>query len=58
MYYYSYENLKRITETENGKEIVKHFESMYNENYENVPIPVINYSYVKLFYQNGKFKFD
>ena len=53
MYYYSYENLKRITQTEAGKEIVNEFERVYNENYANVPIPVINYSYVKLFYQNG-----
>ncbi len=53
MLLYSYENLKRITETEAGKKVVNDFERIYKENYENVSIPTINYSYAKLIYQNG-----
>lgn len=56
MYCYSYDNLKRIIQTEEGRKVVKNFERIYNENYANVPIPTINYSYVKLFYQDGNRK--
>ena len=53
MYCYNYEELKRLSQTERGKEVFNEVKAKYEELYENVPICVYNYSFFKLFYKNG-----
>ena len=53
MFEYTYENLKRITQTEQGKKLIAEVKSFYDELYAGSPIPVTNYSYYKLIYKTG-----
>jgi len=53
MFLYNYENLKKATETENGKKLISGVEKVYNELYKDKPIPTTNYSYQKLIYKTG-----
>ena len=53
MLLYTYENLKRNAETDQGKKLVAEVKSVYDELYKNTPIPVTNYSYYKLIYKTG-----
>lgn len=53
MFLYNYENLKRITQTENGKKLISEVENVYNSLFKDKPIPVTNYSYQKLIYKTG-----
>jgi hypothetical protein len=53
MYEYNYENLKRITKTENGKKLICEVEKAYSHLYGDKPIPVTNYSYQKQIYTTG-----
>ncbi len=53
MFEYNYENLKRITKTENGKKLIDEVEKAYTLLYKNKPITTTNYSYYTLIYKNG-----
>ena len=53
MFDYSYENLKRIAQTEKGKQIVEQAKEIYEKEYANKPILALNYSYQKLFIIDG-----
>jgi len=53
MYPYSYENLFRILETPKGKEYIEKVIKSYQNKYQNKPITVIPYSYLKEFYKTG-----
>ena len=53
MYEYNYENLKRITQTENGKKLIDEVEKAYSLLYKNKPITVTNYSLQKQIYTTG-----
>ena len=53
MYAYSYENLKRITETEKGKTFVKEFKKIYDERYAGKELPVLKYTDFKRIYIDG-----
>ena len=53
MYEYNYENLKRITQTENGKKLIDEVEKAYSLLYKNKPITVTNYSFQKQIYTTG-----
>ncbi|MBE7100851.1 MAG: hypothetical protein E7364_04500 [Clostridiales bacterium] len=53
MFSYSYDNLKRIVETERGKAFVTDVEKAYKENYADKPIFALDYSQFKRFYIDG-----
>ena len=53
MYVYTYENLKKAIDTENGKKIVQATKNVYEKLFKDKPIPVTNYSYYKLIYKDG-----
>ena len=53
MFSYSYKNLKRIIQTENGKKIFKKYEEEYEKNYKGKEIECLKYSDYKLIYING-----
>lgn len=53
MFSYSLENLKRIVNTEKGRQIVNIFKEKYQSKYENKAINPITYSNYKLIYVNG-----
>ena len=53
MYIYNYDNLKQIINTEHGQEYYKKMEEIYFSEYANNPIPVLNYSFAKLYYIDG-----
>lgn len=53
MFLYNYENLKRITQTENGKKVIEGVKAAYDNLYKDVPIVANHYSYFKLIYKNG-----
>lgn len=53
MFEYTYGNLKRIAQTENGKKLIGEVKTAYETLYKGVSIPVTNYSYYKLIYQTG-----
>ncbi len=53
MYLYTYENLKKATECEDGKTFVDKIKEFYAEKYKDKPILELNYSYDKLYLQNG-----
>ena len=53
MFLYTYEKLKAITQTENGKKVIEGVKSAYEKLYKDVPILTNSYSYFKLIYKNG-----
>ena len=53
MFLYTYENLKRITQTESGKRLLDGIKVAYDKLYKDVPILTNSYSYFKLIYKNG-----
>lgn len=53
MFEYTYENLKRMAQTEQGKKLIAEVKPFYDELYAGSPIPVTNYSYYKLIYKTG-----
>lgn len=50
---YDYENLKRIVQTERGKEYVEYLIDYYQKYYADKPILALKYSYAKLYDING-----
>lgn len=50
---YSYENLKKLTQTKNGEQFINAFKKYYNKNYKNLPIYSLPFSAFKLFYSVG-----
>ncbi len=53
MFNYSYENLKRVAETEKGKAFLEQVEREYLSRYDGKVIPANNYSLIKLYYKEG-----
>lgn len=53
MFSYSYDNLKRIVETEQGKAFIADAEKKYKETYAGQPIRALDYSQFKRFYIDG-----
>ena len=53
MFLYNYDNLKAITQTENGKKLISEVEKIYNKYFKNEPIPTTDYSLQKLIYKTG-----
>ena len=53
MFSYSYDNLKRIIVTEQGKAFIAKLEQAYNDNYADKPIYALDYSQFKRFYIDG-----
>ncbi len=53
MFSYSYDNLKRILETERGKTFIADAEKKYKEEYEGKPILALDYFQFKRFYIDG-----
>ena len=53
MYCYNYQELKTAANTESGKAYVEKIKEIYETEYEKEPIPLLNYSYAKLYYQTG-----
>lgn len=53
MFSYSYDNMKRISETERGKSFMAMLESEYIERYKDKPIYALDYSKFKRFYVDG-----
>ena len=53
MYCYSYDNVKRIMQTENGRQLLEQAKALYNEKFKDKPILPLNYSYQKMFSLNG-----
>lgn len=51
--YYNYNNLKNAANTERGKAFVEKIKELYESEYGNRPIPLLNYSYAKLYYETG-----
>lgn len=53
MYQYNYENLKEASKTKEGKAFLEKIEKQYKKEFENVPVEVLNYSFIKDFYKDG-----
>ena len=53
MFSYSYDNLKKIVETEQGKAFVATIKKQYDEKYADRPIYALEYSQFKRFYIDG-----
>ncbi len=53
MFSYSYDNLKRIVETEQGKAFIATIKKQYDEKYADKPIYALEYSQFKRFYIDG-----
>ncbi len=53
MYCYDFNQLKELTKTENVKQAIKTLEEVYEREYKDKPISVINYSLIKKYYQTG-----
>lgn len=53
MYEYTYNRLHRIAQTEKGARLIVQAKTSYEENFSDKPIVALNYSYQKLYYQNG-----
>jgi hypothetical protein len=53
MFLYNYNELKRITKTNNGKKLIEEVEKAYTALYKNKPITATNYSYQKQIYTTG-----
>ncbi len=53
MFSYSYENLKRVAETEKGRAFLEQVEREYLSRYDGKVIPANNYSLIKLYYKEG-----
>ena len=53
MYCYSYDNVKRIMQTEKGKQLVEQAKALYNEKFAGEPIAPLNYAYQKMFAEGG-----
>ena len=53
MFSYSYDNLKRIVETQQGKAFVATIKEQYDEKYADRPIYALEYSQFKRFYIDG-----
>ena len=53
MFSYSYDNLKRIVETEHGKAFDAKIKKQYDEKYADRPIYALEYSQFKRFYIDG-----
>lgn len=53
MFAYSYENLKKLTQTEKGKEYIQEFKDFYEKNYKDKPVYSMSFSEYKLFYSEG-----
>ena len=53
MFLYNYDNLKAVTQTENGKKLINEVEKVYNKLFKDQPIPTTDYSLQKLIYKTG-----
>ncbi len=53
MFSYCYENLKRVAETQKGKDFLQQIEKEYLSTYDGKVISANNYSLIKLFYKEG-----
>ena len=53
MFSYSYDNLKRIVESEQGKGFIEEVKRAYDESFANEPICALDYSQFKRFYIDG-----
>lgn len=53
MFDYSYENLRRITQTEKGKQIIEQAKVIYEEEYSDKPILALNYTHQKRYIIDG-----
>ena len=56
MYIYSYENLKRLTQTENGKKSLDECKAYYEENFKDTPIHNLPFTAYKEFFLSGNRK--
>ncbi len=53
MYCYNYEDLRKMSKTEEGIKVFEEAKETYDKFYKDVPVQTFNYSLIKLYYQTG-----